>query len=137
LKAENAIGRRSLETKIDQWERANLKREYIPELSEVRMMRRAPEKPFNLSAEDARYIETSLRNVEMAFGITAFPGVPFGKIPGRALIAQFIDWWRGLEPEEERQSEALARLPGAIRLLDTVSAMMEEQALGERLRRPR
>jgi hypothetical protein len=130
--AEHATGRRSLETKTDQWERANLKRDYIPELSEVRMVRRAPEKPFNLSAEDARYIETSLRNVEMAFGITAFPGVPFGNIPGRALIAKLIDWWRRLEPEEERQREAHARLPGAIRLLDTVSAMMEEQARRER-----
>ena len=43
------------------------------------------------------------------------------------LIGQFIDWWRGLHPANEIQHDAHARLPGAIRLLDTVSAWMAEQ----------
>ncbi|QGM97232.1 hypothetical protein [Methylocystis parvus] len=105
-----------------------MKKDYIPELSEVRMVRRAPERPFALLGEDARYIETSLRDVEAAFGLDAFVGVPFTTIPGRALIGQLIDWWRALEPVDQRQREAHARLPGAIRLLDTVSSLMEERA---------
>lgn len=111
-----------------------LKTDYIPELSEVRMVRRAPEGPFQLSAEDARYIETCLRDVESAFGFEAFPGESISAIPGRALIGAFIHWWRALEPEDAPQREAHARLPGAIRLLDTVSTFMEEMAQRKRPR---
>ncbi|MFS8036561.1 hypothetical protein ACI7BZ_06260 [Xanthobacter sp. AM11] len=102
--------------------------DYIPELSEVRMVRRAPEGPFVLEGEDRAYVEASLRAVEAAFGLTAFPGVPFGRIPGRALIARFIAWWRSLVPADAAQRDAHGQLPGAIRLLDTVSAFMEERA---------
>lgn len=109
-----------------------MKKDYIPELSEVRMVRRAPERPFALSGEDARYIEACLRDVEASFGLEAFPGVPFTRIPGRALIGRFIDWWRALEPADERQRDSHARLPAAIRLLDTVSSLMEERAQRER-----
>lgn len=105
-----------------------MKRDYIPELSEIRMARRAPERPFQLSAEDADYVETRLREVEAAFGLNAFPSLAFAQIPGRALIEQLIHWWRALEPENERQREAHGRLPGAIRLLDTHSSLMEERA---------
>jgi hypothetical protein len=105
-----------------------LKTDYIPELSEVRMVRRAPERPFLLSAEDARYIEACLRDIERAFGFEAFPGKPVSDIPGRILIGRFIYWWRAFEPEDTPQREAHARLPGAIRLLDTVSSFMEEMA---------
>jgi murein L,D-transpeptidase YafK len=103
-----------------------LKKDYIPELSEVRMVRRAPERPFVLSEEDGRYIERCLREVEEAFGVVAFPGTVFSQIRARALISQLIDWWRALEPGDERQRKAHARLPSAIRLLDTVSIWMEE-----------
>jgi len=92
------------------------------------MERRAPEGPFTLSAADAGYVEACLRRVEAAFGFDAFPGVPFAHIAGRALIRRFIVWWRTLEPEGAAQAEAHAQLPGAIRLLDTVSAFMEERA---------
>lgn len=105
-----------------------VKVDYIPELSEVRMVRRAPESPFALEGEDRAYIEASLRQVEVAFGHDAFPGQPFDRIPGRALIRQFIEWWRALKPESEAQRDAHGQLPGAIRLLDTVSAFMEERA---------
>jgi hypothetical protein len=96
------------------------------------MVRRAPARPFALSAADADYIADCLRAVETSFGLEAFLGVAFGQIPARSLIGQFIDWWRGLEPATEGQREAHARLPGAIRLLDTVSALMEEQARRDR-----
>jgi hypothetical protein len=111
---------------------ATVKKDYIPELSEVRMVRRAPERPFALSDEDARYIEACLRDVEASFGFEAFPGAPFEKIPARALIGRFIDWWRALEPADEKQRDSHARLPAAIRLLDTVSALMEERAQREK-----
>lgn len=102
--------------------------DYIPELSEVRMERRAPEAPFRLEAEDRAYVEGCLRQVEAAFGCDAFPGTPFDAIPGRALIRRFIVWWRTLELADGAQVEAHALLPGAIRLLDTVSTFMEERA---------
>ncbi|MFG1480348.1 hypothetical protein V5F53_17075 [Xanthobacter sp. V4C-4] len=102
--------------------------DYIPELSEVRMVRRAPEHPFPLEDDDRAYVSGRLRDVEAAFGRVAFPGLAFGQIPGRALIGQFITWWRTLEPDTPAQAEAHAQLPAAIRLLDTVSAWMEEQA---------
>lgn len=92
------------------------------------MVRRAPEGPFVLSEEDARYIESCLRDVEAAFGIEGFEGVAFSQIPARALIKRFIDWWRALEPGDDAQREAHARLPSAIRLMDTVSTWMQEQA---------
>ena len=92
------------------------------------MVRRAPDEPFPLSAEDSRYIEERLRDVEAAFGLEAFPALAFEQIPARALIARFIDWWRTLEPRDERQESAHASLPAAIRLLDTISAWREERA---------
>ncbi|ATQ68005.1 MULTISPECIES: hypothetical protein [Methylosinus] len=105
-----------------------MKTDYIRELSEVRMVRRAPEGPFELGREDRLYVLQRLRDLEIAFGIEGFPGVPFEEISGRELIGLFIDWWRGLEPETEAQQTAHGRLPGAIRLLDTHSALMEEKA---------
>lgn len=105
-----------------------MKKDYIPELSEVRMVQRAPARPYVLGAEDAGYIERCLRDVEAAFAIEAFPGAPFAQIPARSIIKQFIDWWRGLEPADEKQREAHAQLPSAIRLMDTVSTWMQEQA---------
>lgn len=107
-----------------------VKTDYIPELSEVRMERRAPEGPYTLDADDRAYIEGCLRQVEAAFGTQGFPGMPFEAIPGRALMRRFIVWWRTLEPETEAQGEAHAQLPGAIRLLDTVSSYLEEKARG-------
>jgi len=102
-------------------------KDYIPELSEIRMVRRAPDQPPELCAEDAAYVENGLRAVEQAFGLDAFPGLAFGQIPARELIKAFIDWWRGMEPKNEAQREALALLPSAIRLLDTFSALQEER----------
>jgi hypothetical protein len=114
-------------------ERESLKRDYIPEVSEIRMVRRAPDQPFALGEADGRYIADCLRAIEASFGLVSFPGVAFRQIPARALIGLFIDWWRGLEPANEVQREAHARLPGAIRLLDTTSALIEERARRDRL----
>lgn len=108
--------------------RGGVNKDYIPELSEVRMVRRAPETPFAFGADDRAYIAGCLRDVESAFGIAGFPGLAFDAIPARALIKRFIDWWRALEPANTAQQEAHTRLPAAIRLLDTISIWMEEKA---------
>jgi hypothetical protein len=103
-------------------------KDYIPELSEIRMVRRAPEYPLALAAEDAAYLEHALRETEKAFGLAAFPGQSFDAIPARALIKVLIDWWRGLEADTEDQRDAHALLPSAIRLIDTISTWLEERA---------
>jgi hypothetical protein len=92
------------------------------------MVRRAPDRPVKLSAEDAAYVENILRQAEKAFGLEAFPGRSFQQVPARPLIKTLIDWWRGLDPANEAQAEAHAALPSAIRLLDTFSCWLEEQA---------
>ena len=104
------------------------KTDYIPELSEVRMVRRAPEGPFDFTGDDRDYIGRCLADVQSAFGLRDFAGMRADAISGRALIKAFIDWWRSLEPVNEAQREAHGRLPAAIRLLDTVSSWMEERA---------
>ena len=100
---------------------------YIPELSEVRMIRRAPGSPAPFMTEDAVYLESTLRAFEAAFGVNAFPGRRFNQIPARELIETFIDAWRGRKPANGAQCEAHARLPSAIRLIDTMSAWLEER----------
>lgn len=114
-----------------------IKKDYIPELSEVRMVRRAPEGPFALGSDDRDYIRRCLEDVEAAFDIKGFPGLPFDRVPARTLIKRFIDWWRTLTPETEAQREAHGRLPSAIRLLDTVSIWTEEQAQRKKPASPR
>jgi hypothetical protein len=101
---------------------------YIPELSEVRMVRRAPESPFPLGEEDRQYVRRCLRDVKAAFNVEGFPALELDRIPARVLIKRFIDWWSTLEPTDEAQREAHGRLPSAIRLLDTVSIWLEERA---------
>ncbi|MFG1403251.1 hypothetical protein [Xanthobacter sediminis] len=102
--------------------------DYIPELSEVRMVRRAPEHPLPFADDDRAYVRGCLSDLETAFGFTAFPGLSFDQVPARTLISHFITWWRTLEPLTPAQAEAHARLPAAIRLIDTVSIWLEEQA---------
>jgi hypothetical protein len=104
------------------------KTDYIPELSEVRMVRRAPEDPFDFSEDDRDYIGRCLADVQSASALKDFAGMTVDTISGRALIKHFIDWWRSLEPVNEAQQEAHGRLPAEIRLLDTVSSWMEERA---------
>jgi hypothetical protein len=116
--AASKLIRRERVTKID----------YIPELSEVRMVRRAPEGPFDFGDDDREYIDRCLADVQSAFGLRDFAGMTARTISGRALIKAFIDWWRSLEPVNEAQQEGHGRLPAAIRLLDTVSSWMEERA---------
>ncbi len=103
-------------------------KDYIPDLSEIRMIRRAPLAPPQLSAEDAAYVEQCLRAAETAFGVQAAPGTKsFAAIPARVLIEFFIDAWRGLKPQTPEQHEAHGRLPSAIRLLDTYAALEAER----------
>lgn len=104
-------------------------KEYIPELSELRMVRRAPDGPLPFCQEDKSYILGCLKDVQESFGVTSFPVTPTAEIPARALIKQLIEWWRTLEPLTQEQRDAYGRMPGAIRLIDTVATWVEEQAL--------
>jgi hypothetical protein len=100
---------------------------YIPELSELRMVHRAPDRPIDFGA-DRDYIFSCLDAVEQSFGLDGFPGLARERIPARALINQLILWWRTLEPANHDQQDAFARMPGAIRLIDTVSTWLAERA---------
>jgi hypothetical protein len=100
---------------------------YIPELSEQRMVNRAPDRPVDFGA-DSDYILSCLHDMEQSFGVRAFPSLAFEQIPARALIRQLIVWWRTLEPADVAQQNAYGRMPGAIRLIDTVSAWLAERA---------
>ena len=50
------------------------KTDYIPELSEFRMVRRAPETPFDFTEDDRNYIGSCLADVQTAFGLKDFAG---------------------------------------------------------------
>ena len=91
---------------------------YIPELSEQRMVRRAPNQPIDFGP-DGGYIFSCLQDVEASFGLEGFPGLAPEQIPARALIRQFIVWWRTLEPADAGQQVAHPdRLRQAARHLD-------------------
>jgi hypothetical protein len=100
---------------------------YIPELSEIRMVKRAPDGPLPFSQEDKSYILSCFTDVERSFALIAYPGVAPEDLAARALIRQLIEWWRTLEPANDAQSDAYGRMPGAIRLIDTVATWVEEQ----------
>ena len=100
---------------------------YIPELSEQRMVKRAPNRPIDFGT-DRDYIFSCLKDIEHSFGFHGFPGLSAEQIPARALIKQLIVWWRTLEPTNTSQQTAYARLPGTIRLIDTISAWWAERA---------
>jgi hypothetical protein len=102
-------------------------KDYIPELSEQRMIKRAPNRPIDFGP-DRDYIFSCLKDVVQSFGLQAFPGLAPEQIPARALIKQFIVWWRTLEPTNALQQAAYARLPGTIRLIDTISNWWAERA---------
>lgn len=99
---------------------------YIPELSEQRMVSHAPNWPVDFGT-DRDYIFSSLKAVEQSFGLEGFPGLSPEQIPARALIRQLIIWWRTLEPANEIQQQAYGRLPGTIRLIDTISTWLAER----------
>ncbi|HYP57453.1 MAG TPA: hypothetical protein VEQ35_04120 [Beijerinckia sp.] len=101
-------------------------KDYIPELSEIRMVKRAPDGPLPFSDADRAYILSCLADVEKRFGVTGFPGVVPEAIAARPLIKQLIEWWRTLEPVTDEQRDAYGRMPGAIRLIDTVATWVEE-----------
>ncbi len=103
-------------------------KDYIPELSEIRMVQRAPDGPLPFSQSDLTYIADILADMDKTFGLKSFYDVAPGKWSARALIRQLIEWWRTLDPTTEEQRDAYNRLPGSIRLIDTVSTWVEEQA---------
>jgi hypothetical protein len=103
-------------------------KDYIPELSELRMVNRAPDGPLPFSSADRSYILSCFDDVETSFGLRAFPATATAELPAKALIKQLILYWRTLEPSTEAQADAYGRMPGAIRLIDTVATWVEEQA---------
>lgn len=102
-------------------------KDYIPELSELRMVNRAPDGSLPFSAEDRAYILSCFDDVEASFGLEAFPDMPTPDLTARALIRQLILYWRTLDPRTDAQRDAYGRMPGAIRLIDTVATWVEEQ----------
>jgi hypothetical protein len=102
-------------------------KDYIPELSELRMVSNAPDRPIDFGS-DRDYIFSCLKDVEQSFGLEGFPGLALAQIPARSLIKQLIVWWRTLEPSNEAQQDAYGRMPGAIRLIDTISTWLAERA---------
>jgi len=107
-------------------------KDYIPELSEIRMVQRAPDGPLPFSKSDCAYIAEILADMEKSFGLKSFSNVAPGAWPARSLIGQLIEWWRTLDPATEDQRDAYNRLPGSIRLIDTVSTWVEEQTSRKR-----
>lgn len=102
-------------------------KDYIPELSELRMVNRAPEGPLPFSHGDREYILSCFDDVETSFSLTAFPDIATADLTAKALIRQLILYWRTLEPQTEAQRDAYGRMPGAIRLIDTVATWVEER----------
>lgn len=105
--------------------KTKMPKNYIPELSEVRMINRAPQRPVDFGS-DRDYVFSCLKDVERAFEVEGFPGIAPEQIPVRSLVRQLIVWWRTLEPHNEAQQDACGRLPGVIRLIDTISGWLEE-----------
>ncbi|WP_020176122.1 hypothetical protein [Methyloferula stellata] len=103
-------------------------KDYIPELSEIRMVQRAPDGPLPFSQSDLAYIADILADMDKTFGLKSFSDIVPGEWSARALIRQLIEWWRTLDPVTEAERDAYNRLPGSIRLIDTVSTWVEEQA---------
>lgn len=102
-------------------------KDYIPELSELRMVNRAPDGPLPFSHGDRAYILTCFDDVETCFGLRAFPETATVDLSAKALIRHLILYWRTLVPETEAQKDSYGRMPGAIRLIDTVATWVEEQ----------
>ncbi len=110
--------------------------DYIPELSELRMVNRAPDGPLPFSPGDRTYILSSFDDVETSFGVRAFPATETADLTAKALIRQLILYWRTLEPETQPQKDAYGRMPGAIRLIDTVGTFVEEQEARRQAKAP-
>lgn len=106
----------------------------IIDLSEERLIRRAPHYPLPLGSEDQDYIVASLKGIETSFGVAVCPAVSVSVLPGRALMRLFLDLRRTLRPRDADQRAVHGRLTSAILLLDTARAMADEQAAADRRR---
>lgn len=111
-------------------------KDYVPELSELRMVNRAPDGPLPFSPGDRAYILACFDDVEASFAVRAFPACATAELSAKALIRQLILYWRTLEPRTEAQQDAYGRMPGAIRLIDTVATFVEEQEVRKQAKAP-
>ena len=66
---------------------------YIPELSEQRMVKRAPNRPIDFGP-DRDYIFACLHDVEVSFGLRGFPGLAPEQIPAGARRQLAEPRWR-------------------------------------------
>ena len=95
----------------------------ITDLTGERMIRRAPDHPLPLSADDRAYLLSCLEEVERVFGIRALPEVQLTVLPGRTLMRRLIDLRRTLRARDAEQRTAFGRLAGAISLVDTACGL--------------
>jgi hypothetical protein len=97
--------------------------EVITTLAAERLIRRAPDHPLALGADDQAYLLSCLREIERSFGVSAVPDLPLTVLPGRSLMRRLVGLHRTLRPADAEQRTTLGRLAGAILLLDTACAL--------------
>ena len=100
--------------------------EGVANFAAERLIRRAPDHPLALGADDQAYLLACLREVERAFGTAAVPDLPLTGLPGRTVMRHLIGLHRTRKPRDGDQRTALGRLAGAIVLLDTACALDHE-----------
>ena len=110
-------------------------KEAVSNLSEARMIRRAPNGPLPFSEGDRAYIAETLEGMERAFGLAPFKNVPPRNWSGRKLLAQLLDWWHSIVPTTDAERAAYARLLGTIRLVDMTAIMAEDLEKARRSKR--
>ena len=95
----------------------------VTNLAAERLIRRAPDYPLALAADDQAYLLASLREIERVFGVTAAPEVPLAVLPARTLMRRLVELHQTLPRRDVEQRTTLGRLAGAILLLDTACAL--------------
>ncbi len=95
----------------------------VTDLAGERLIRRAPDHPLPLAADDEAYLMVCLNEIERVFGVRALPEVALTVLPGRTLMRRLIELRRSLRPGDGEQRSAFGRLAGAILLVDTASAL--------------
>ncbi|MGQ9365797.1 hypothetical protein [Azospirillum sp. ST 5-10] len=103
----------------------------VVDLSEERLIRRAPQHPLPLGPGDRDYVLACLDAVGKSFGVAAVPAAPLDTVPGRSLMRLLVDLRRTLRPGDAEQRAAHGRLTGAIHLLDTARALAEDRTAAD------
>jgi hypothetical protein len=96
------------------------------DISEQRLIRRAPLHPLPLGQDDRDYITATLSGIEREFGVKAGLALPPETLPGRTLMRMLLELRRSLKPATDEQRSAHGRLSSAVLLLDVACAMDAE-----------